>query len=314
MPTRDSGLAFLIASPGASRIRDAAERGRVIAAVSEALRRRGHDRVEVVVTGAPAELRAAAADAVSRGAATVVLAGGDGTIRDAAAPLAGSGVAVGLLPCGTGNLYATSVGVPRHIDSAIAALVAGSPRPYDLGEVRLERSGASDETLPFVVACGTGFDARVMAATDRESKHRYGVAAYFLAASRLIGQLRPHPTVVTVDGIRSELESVVVLIVSAGGAIPGGLRPRLAVPADDGLLHTFVLPRGGVLGGVQGVVELLLAASSGTSVTGAGVRLVGRSVRVEVAPPAPVEVDGDPYASATLEARARPGALEVIRA
>jgi len=309
----DPGLAVLIASPGASRIHDATERDRVIAAGTDALRRRGHDRVEVVVTAEPAVLRAAAADAVSRGAATVVLAGGDGTVRDASAPLARSRVAVGIVPCGTGNLYAASVGVPRRLDRAIAALATGSPRACDLAEVRLERPDAPDQTLPFVVACGTGFDARVMAATDREAKRRFGVAAYFLAARRLVNHLRPYPTVVTVDGVRSEMESVVVLVASAGGVVPGGLRPRLPVPADDGQLHAFVLPRGGVLGGVQGVVELLLAASAGTSVSGAGVRLVGRSVRVEVTPPGPVEVDGDPYAPATIEARIQPGALEIIR-
>ena len=310
---REPGSAVIIASPTASRLRAADERGRLIAAATRALHRRGHDRVTVVVTGEPAELRAAAADAVAGGASTVVLAGGDGTVRDASGPLADSGVAVGLLPCGTGNLYAASVGVPGALDRALSALATGWPRPFDLGEVRLERGDSHPDVIPFVVACGTGFDARVMSATSRDAKRRYGVAAYFLAASRLLEHLRPSPTVVTVDGVRSDLASVVVLIASTGGAAPAGLRPRLAVPSDDGLLHVFVLPRGGMLGGVQGVLELALASSVGTSATGAGVRLVGRSVRVEVSPPGPVEVDGDPFGAATLEARVRPGALNVIR-
>ncbi len=313
MHAHDSSLAVLIASPGASRIRGKDARARVIAAATDALQRRGHARVDVVVTGEPRALGDAAADAVSRGATTVVLAGGDGTIRDASVALANSGVAVGLLPCGTGNLYAASVGVARDLDRAIAALVAGTPRPYDLGEVRLGRADAPDQTVPFVVACGTGFDARVMAATTREAKQRYGAAAYFLAASRLLEHLRPRPTVVTVDGIRTELESMVVLVASSGGAAPVGLLPRLPVPPDDGLLHAFVLPRGGVLGGIQGVLELLFATSRGASATGAGVRFSGHTVRVDVEPPGPVEVDGDAFSAATLDARIVPGALAVIR-
>jgi len=317
MPDHDLGLglglAAIIASPSASRLRDAEERDRVIAAATRALRRRGHDRVEVTVTGDPAELRAAASEAVTGGASTVVLAGGDGTVRDASSALADSGVAVGLLPCGTGNLYAASVGVPRSIDRAVSALQAGTPRPFDLGEVRLERGDAPAETIPFVVACGTGFDAHVMAATTRIAKQRYGVAAYFVAASGLLVHLRPQPTIITVDGVRNELESVVVLIASAGGGLPGPFRPRLPISADDGLLHLFVLPRGGVLGGIQGVLELLLAGSTGPSATGAGLRFAGRRIRVEVDPPGPVEVDGDAFAPATLEAVVRPGALQVIR-
>ena len=314
MPDRDPGLAVIIASPSASRLRVAEERDRVIASATRALRRRGHDRVDVTVTGDPAELRAAAAAAVDGGASTIVLAGGDGTVRDASSAIAGSGVAVGLLPCGTGNLYAASVGVPRALDRAIAAIAGGTPRPYDLGEVRLERVEGPVETVPFVVAFGTGFDAHVMATTTRDAKQRYGVAAYFLAASRLLEHLRPRPTAITVDGVRTELESVVVLVASAGGGIPGPLRPRLPVPADDGLLHTFVLPRSGVLGGMQGVLELLLAGATGPSATGAGFRFTGRQVRVEVDPPGPVEVDGDPFPAAVLEAVVRPGALQVIRA
>jgi diacylglycerol kinase (ATP) len=314
MPVRDPGLAAIIASPSASRLRDTTERDRVIGAATRALHRRGHDRVTVTVTGEPVALRAAADEALASGASTVVLAGGDGTVRDASGALAGSGVAVGLLPCGTGNLYAASVGVPRSLDRAISALATGTPRPYDLGEVRLDRPGAAAETIAFVVACGTGFDAHVMAATSRDAKQRYGVAAYFLAASGLLEHLRPRPTVITVDGVRTELESVVVLVASAGGGIPGPLRPRLPIPADDGLLHTFVLPRGGVLGGMQGVLELLLAGSTGPSATGAGHRFAGRSVRVEMDPAGPVEVDGDAVAPATLEAVVRPGALLVLRA
>ncbi len=314
MPAPDPRLAVLIVNPGASRLRDAAVRERVVAAGVEALHRRGLDRVEVAVAADRAEVRAAAETAVAGGAAIVAVAGGDGTLRDASGPLAGSGVSVGVLPCGTGNLYAASVGIPRHLDWAMTTLATGTPHAHDVGEVRLERPGAPDQTLPFVVACGTGFDARVMEAMDRESKRRYGVAAYFLAASRLLEHLRPRPTVVTVDGVATEIDAVVTLIANAGGAMPGGLRPRLPVPSDDGLLHVFVLPRGGVLGGVRGVVELLLATSCGSSATGAGLRLTGQSVRVEVAPSEPVEVDGDPFGPGALEARIRPGALQVLRA
>jgi diacylglycerol kinase (ATP) len=312
-------LGTLIVSPLASRIRDEATRHRITSAVTAAMLDRGVTEIEVREAGQPAAIREASAGAVAAGSDLVVLAGGDGTVRDAVGPLAGTGIPIGIVPCGTGNLYATAVGIPRDLDHAIAAIRNGSPRPHDVGEVRLVPPAVDGEPVgepgvtSFVVACGTGFDARLIEATSREAKQRYGVAAYFIAASRLLGHLEPQPTVLTVDGVRSELESVVVLVANCGEAIPGRLRPRLPIDPDDGLLHVFVLPMGGVLGGIRGALELMVSEAAGISPSGAAMRLTGREVRVEVTPAGPTQVDGDVFGSAALDARLHPGGLSVIR-
>jgi len=313
-------LGTLIVSPLASRIRDDDARRRIIGAATAAMLDRGASHVEVVEAGEPGTIGRVSAGAVAAGSGLVVIAGGDGTVRDAAGPLAGSGIPVGIVPCGTGNLYATAVGVPRDLDQAIAAIRAGTVAPHDVGEVRLvppagEDGGTPDEprTTPFVVACGTGFDARMIGATSREAKRRYGVAAYFLAASRLLSHLEPVPTVLTVDGVRRELESMVVLIANCGEAIPGKLRPRLPIEPDDGLLHVFVLPQGGIIGGIIGAIELMTADATGVSASGAGMRLMGAEIRVEVIPAGPTQIDGDVFGPGSLEARLLPGRLDVIR-
>ena len=319
---RDPDLATLIVSPLASRLRDERTRRRIVRTATEALATRGHGKVLVVERGDPDGIRQAAAAAVRDGSSAVVLAGGDGTIRDAAGALGGTGVAVGIVPCGTGNLYAAAIGVPRNLDAAVAALATGRPRRLDAGEVRLNPPPGvpgtatapppPPEPVPFIVACGTGLDAQMIAATSREMKRRYGVAAYFLAASRLLGNLTPRPTVLTIDGVRTELESVVVLVANCGEAIPGVLRPRLPIEPDDGLLHVFVLPRGGIVDGIRGALELMTSAAAGFSPSGAAVRLSGTQVRVEVTPAGPTEVDGDPFPAASLDARILPGALSII--
>ncbi len=313
-------LATLIVSPFASRVRDARVRRRITGAAVTAMKDRGAAEVQVVEAGEPATIRTASEAAVAAGAGLVVLAGGDGTVRDAAGPLAGAGIAVGIVPCGTGNLYATAIGLPRELDHAIAVLRTGIPSPHDVGVVRLiaPHDGMASPMLPlepmsFVAACGTGLDARLIAATTRESKRRYGVAAYFLSASQLLRHLAPQPTVLTVDGVRTELESVVVLVANCGEPIPGHLRPRLPIEPDDGKLHVFVLPKGGIVGGIRGVLELMTAEAAGVSPSGAAIRLTGTHVRVEVVPAGPTQVDGDAYPASTLEAELRPGALEIIR-
>jgi diacylglycerol kinase family enzyme len=112
--------------------------------------------------------------------------------------------------------------------------------------------------------------------------------------------------------VRTELESVVVLVANCGEAIPGVLRPRLPIAPDDGIFHVFVLPRGGIIGGVRGVLELMNAEHQGWSPSGHAVRLTGREVRVEVTPVAPTQIDGDAFPAGVLEARIRPGGLRVI--
>ena len=57
----------------------------------------------------------------------------------------------------------------------------------------------------------------------------------------------------------------------------------------------------------------MFAEATGQSASGAGIRLAGTRVRVEVTPPGPTQVDGDAYGPAALEATLRPGALQVIR-
>jgi diacylglycerol kinase family enzyme len=307
-------LASLIVSPMASRIRDDEARHKLTGQATAAMLDRGATRVEVHEASEPAAIRAAAEASVRDGAGLVVIAGGDGTVRDASSALAGTGVPVGLLPCGTGNLYAAAVEVPRDLRSAVAALRTGAPRPFDVGAVRLESpTGEVIADTSFVVACGTGLDARLIEATSREAKRKYGVAAYFLSASRLLGHLAPVPTRIEIDDQVTELESVVVLIANCGEAIPGQLRPRLPIRADDGVFHVFILPRGGIVSGIRGALELMLAEATGTSSSGAGIRLAGTRVRVEVTPAGPTQIDGDSYGPAALEATLRPGGLQVIR-
>jgi len=307
--------ATLIVSPLASRIRDAKVRRRVTGSAVEAIGERGIHEVRVIVAGEPEAIRAAAGRAVEDGSSLVVLAGGDGTIRDASASLSHTAMPVGIVPCGTGNLYATAVGVPRNLDKALGFIATGRPAAHDLGEVRrLEADGSpASEVSPFVAACGTGFDARIIAATDLEMKRRYGVAAYFIAAGSLLGHLEPVPTVIRVDGVRTELGSVVVLVANCGEAIPGVLRPRWPVLPDDGLLHVFVLPQGGIVGGIRGVLELMTAEAAGVTASGAGARMTGTHIVVETTPPGPVQVDGDSYPIGGLEAWVKPGALSVLR-
>jgi diacylglycerol kinase (ATP) len=309
----DPARATVIVSPRASRIRGAGIRADVTRGIRDALAVRGMREIVVIEVGTIDGVREAAQSAVVGGSSVVVLAGGDGTIRDAAGVLAGTGISVAIVPCGTGNLYASSIGLSRDLREAYAAIASGLPRPFDTAEVVVTPDGEGPQAaVPCIVACGTGFDARLIAATSPAMKARYGVAAYFLSAARMLPHLTAHPTVLTIDGERSELEASVVLVANCGEAIPGRLRPRLPIDASDGQLHVFVLPRGGIIHGIRGALELMLAESAGISASGSAMRFAGQRVSVEVSPAQPTQLDGDAFPPASLDAHVRPGALPVL--
>jgi diacylglycerol kinase (ATP) len=181
---------LLITNPAAARTEEAS-----VQAVLDTLRRGGWT-VELRATGGPGDARRFTAEAVADGTEVVAVFGGDGTTMQAAAALVGSETALGVIPGGTGNLLAGNLRVPTHPVRAARALL-GAPRvPLDLG--RMQRA---DGAHYFAVACGAGYDARVMAETTTEAKHRWRFAAYVATTLRLLPLLRSTNHLITVDGV-----------------------------------------------------------------------------------------------------------------
>jgi diacylglycerol kinase family enzyme len=93
------------------------------------------------------------------GARAVVVVGGDGTVRSLAARMAGSGVPIAIVPTGTENLAARAFGFRCSARRLAEAVVRGSRRQVDLGEVVVPGRAPH----PFVVMASAGFDAEVVA-------------------------------------------------------------------------------------------------------------------------------------------------------
>src|SRR6516162_10253654 len=85
--------------------------GPLVALCREAAKRHGWEHELLVTEKAEAGVSAARGAALD-GADLVVAVGGDGTVRGCAEGLAGTGVPLGIVPVGTGNLLASTLGVP----------------------------------------------------------------------------------------------------------------------------------------------------------------------------------------------------------
>ena len=254
--------------------------------------------------------------AVRDGIASVVGLGGDGTQRAIASVLAGTEVPLGILPGGTGNILGGVLGVPGGLQAAIDALATAEPRAIDIGDVSLFTtdlaSGAPPRRTITAIGCGIGFDARLMATTPSAHKARFGRMAYLYQAIRLASSIKPVPFRITVDGELYELDASVAMVTNIGDLVPGVIRPRLPALPDDGELDLFVVVARGVVSGVRGLADHLFRTDTGGDADSRTLRFRCTSARLESTPPEPIQVDGDPCGSGSLEVVVRPGALRVL--
>jgi YegS/Rv2252/BmrU family lipid kinase len=293
--------ALLISNPAAARTEDV-----TLKAVTEVLRRGGWT-VEVRATGGAGDARRFAMEAVEQQADVVAVFGGDGTTMQAAAALVGSTTALGVIPGGTGNLLAGNLRVPSNPVRAARALLEARTTPIDLG-----RMMRADGAHFFAVACGAGYDARVMAETSTQDKHRWRFAAYVATTFRLLPKLRSTRHRISVDGVEYETQAAMVLVANCGEVIPPYVRLRSGISLDDGLLDLIVIRADSFVESVRAIWQVLREGEP----LGRGAGLVGyaqgRSITVHTDPAEPVQLDGEPLGTTPFTADIVPAAIRVL--
>lgn len=276
-----------------------------VQAVRDTLRGGGW-RVDVLATHRPGDARKFATEALADGYDALVTYGGDGTAMQAAAALVGSELPLGLVPGGTGNLLAGNLRLPRRPDAAARAILRSRPRPIDLGAV--ERA---DGTHYFAVACGAGFDARVMARTGSADKQKWKFSAYVATMLQELPAVKNEPFRVTVDGVAHDVPAALVLIANCGELVPPFMRLGKKVQPDDGIFDVIGVQAEGVAGGLLAFLHVW----RGIDVESPRVWSArGREIGVALAsgPQQPMEMDGDPAGDTPFVARIVPGAVRIL--
>jgi diacylglycerol kinase (ATP) len=294
--------ALVIANPAAARTAPI-----TVNAILSTLRGAGWE-AEALATGGPGDARTLAAYGVAEGMDVVAVFGGDGTTMQAAAALVGTEVALGVIPGGTGNLLAGNLRIPASPARAARALVTAHPRRFDLG--RMERPNGSQY---FAVACGAGYDARVMAGTLSEHKRRWGMAAYVATTLRLMSELRSTVHAITIDGVEYEANATMVLVANCGEVIPPFIKLGPGISPDDGLLDVVVVRADTFPQSIRAVWDLLRLTPGGVLGPDAYVgHARGREVKVETESVQPVQLDGEPGGTTPFTATVVPGAIRIM--
>ena len=293
--------ALVITNPAAARTAPLA-----VTAVMSTLQQAGWD-AEVLATSGPGDARRLAEYGVAEGVDVVAVFGGDGTTMQAAAALVGTDIALGVIPGGTGNLLAKNLRIPASPTRATRALVSARPKAFDLG--RMERPGGAQY---FAVACGAGYDARVMAGTLSEHKRRWGMAAYVATTLRLISEIKSTLHAITIDGVEYEANAAMVLVANCGEVIPPFVRLGPGITPDDGLLDVVVMRANNFSQSLRAVWDLLRIAPGTFGEGGYVAYARGREVRVETSPVQPVQLDGEPGGETPFNVSVIPGAIQIM--
>ncbi len=262
---------------------------------------------DLVATTGPGDARRLAAEGVAGGVEVVAVFGGDGTTMQAAAALVGTDVSLGVLPGGTGNLLAGNLRIPSSPARAAQALISARPKRFDLG--RMQRV---DGLHYFAVACGAGYDARVMAGTPTALKRRWGMGAYVATTLRLVSEIRSSAHVITIDGAVYDANAAMVLVANCGEVIPPWVRLGAGIRPDDGLLDVIVVRANGLGQSVRAVWDILRSAPDVEGLDTYVGYARGREIRVETHPVQPVQLDGEPGGETPFTVTVVPAAISIM--
>jgi YegS/Rv2252/BmrU family lipid kinase len=231
----------------------------------------------------------------------VFVLGGDGSVMEVVGALAHSGVPVGVLPGGTGNLVAGILGVPRNIERAVDALLAGNRRSLDLGQL--------PDGKFFTFAAGVGVDVAMVERTTHGEKRVLGMLSYAVTALRATLRHEVVNLTVDVDGNTIQTRAILAMIANAGSILGDRFKLGPDVRPDDGELDLLLFaPQR--RGHVFSLMWRLLRRDFRPHPAMQFVR--GKRFLLSSDPPVSVQADGDIVGRTPIEISIVPGAASFL--
>jgi len=249
-----------------------------------------------------------AREEAGKGTEIVLAAGGDGTINEVANGLVGSSVKLAILPLGTANVFALETGIPTNPHEAATILLKGFFQPINLGQVTYrDVSGKGNRENYFLLMAGIGLDAGVLNEIKREHITRWGRAAYFATAVKVLSKYTKSPLSISID--QKEPITGYSVIVGNGRYYGGKFQVTPHASLTENVLDVCVLRRKGPLGMLTTACKVLL----GTHASGKD-RLYCKAKTIEIDSPDEVfvQADGDFLGTVPVRLTLKEKALSVI--
>ena len=166
----------------------------------------------------------------------VICVGGDGTLSSVTSGLMSlsNPPPLGYIPTGTANDVAQTLGISRHVSTAVSDIINGRPKPLDVGQF-------GDEYFIYIAAFGAFTDVSYQ--TPQSSKRAFGHLAYVLSGLAAVTSITTH--IVSVECDEGIVEDEFIFgAVTNSTSIAGFVRLDDAlVDLSDGLFEVILVRR-----------------------------------------------------------------------
>lgn len=229
----------------------------------------------------------------------VIIGGGDGTLNAAVEALVEAQLPLGILPLGTANDLARTLEIPTSLLDACEIIAKGQVRRIDLGWVNGKH---------FFNVASMGLSVQITERLTKETKRRWGVFAYAIAALQAISKARPFRAEIQLDGETIRVKTVQIAV-GNGRYYGGGMTVVHDATIDDQRLDLYSLE----LQHWWQFIALLPAMRRGRHAALRGVRtLCGQEIKVYTKKPRSINTDGEITTHTPAEFRVIPQALAVL--
>jgi len=229
----------------------------------------------------------------------VIVGGGDGTLNAAVKGLVETQLPLGILPLGTANDLARTLSIPTSLVEACQIIASGNLERIDLGCV-------NDKYFFNVASLGLSVD--ITRQLDKETKRKWGILAYAVAALQTLGQCRPFNADIRVNG---KLVPVRTIQISVGNGrfYGGGMVIAKEATINDQQLDLYSLE-------IQHwwqVLASLPAMRLGHQESWPGiVTLTGQEIEIHTYKPRSINADGEIVTHTPAHFRLVPKAISVF--
>lgn len=229
----------------------------------------------------------------------VIIGGGDGTLNAAVDALVETQLPLGILPLGTANDLARTLEIPTSLPDACDIIAKGQVRRIDLGWVNGKH---------FFNVASMGLSVQITERLTKETKRRWGVFAYAIAALQAIAKARPFRAEIRLDGESIQVKTVQIAV-GNGRYYGGGMAVVHDATIDDQRLDLYSLE----LQHWWQFIALLPAMRRGRHTALRGVRtLYGQEIQVYTKKHRSINTDGEITTHTPAEFRVIPQALAVL--
>ena len=266
---------------------------------------------EIVETQGSKDAHSLAQKAVEENIELLIVVGGDGTINEVINALANNNTCLGLVPNGTGNLLATSLGIPMDTIKALDIIFKGKEKKIDLGSINGQF---------FSIIAGCGFDAAIMENVKKEDKKLFGFLAYFIEGVKQAFMHKMSLFRMNIDGKRFRKRALAVLFINSGNILGNFITIVPNSSVTDGLLDVCIFSPQHTGEFIPVLWKILTKEDCDSSKQNCSINneyhnvthFKAKTIKLRCRPKLPVQADGDVIGYPPLDIESHPDALKVM--